>query len=270
MELRRDDSGPAGSASLRGRGGECAQLDEMLAAARNGESGVLLMRGDAGVGKSALLDYLATSAKDMHRLRALGVESEMELAFAAVHQLCAPLLGRLTDIPAPQRAALETAFGMRGGAPPDRFLVGLAVLSLLSNMSEDRPLLCVVDDAQWLDRASAQVLGFVARRLLAESILLVFGARQPGQELLGLPELEVSGLRDADARALLDSATPTRLDRRIRDRIVAETKGNPLALLELPARAERDPAGGRLRFAALGHPAGSDRAELPEPDRGAT
>jgi predicted ATPase len=162
---------------------------------------VLVVRGDAGVGKSALLEYAVNSATDMRTLRALGVESEMELAFAGLHQLCAPLLDQLTEIPAPQRTALETVFGVREGAPPDRFLVGLAVLSLLSNVSEERPLLCVVDDAQWLDRASAQVLGFVARRLLAESILLVFGARQPVEELLGLPEFEVSGLGDVDAGA---------------------------------------------------------------------
>ena len=167
-------------------------------------------------------------------MRALGVESEMELAFAALHQLCAPLLDRLDDLPAPQRDALETVFGIRTGAPPDRFLVGLAVLSLLSDASEERPLLCVVDDAQWLDRASAQVLGFVARRLLAESIVLSSGPVSRSHELLGLPELEVSGLGDADARALLDSVTHSRLDQRIRDRIVAETEGNPLALLELP------------------------------------
>jgi DNA-binding CsgD family transcriptional regulator/tetratricopeptide (TPR) repeat protein len=229
-----NSSGQAGDTSLRGREAECAQLGQMLAAARSGESRVLVLRGDAGVGKSALLDHTVNSASDMRILQALGVESEMELAFAALHQLCAPLLDRLTAIPVPQRTALETVLGIRSGAPPDRFLIGLAVLNLLSHVSEERPLLCVVDDAQWLDRASSQVLGFVARRLLAESILLVFGARQPGQDLLGLPELEVAGLSDLDARALLDSVTPARLDRRIRDRLVAETQGNPLALLELP------------------------------------
>ncbi|TCO42336.1 regulatory LuxR family protein [Kribbella antiqua] len=254
--------GPVGSSpgkNLHGRATECAQLGQMLVAARSGESRVLVLRGDAGVGKSALLDFAVTSADGMRTLRALGVESEMELAFAALHQLCAPLLDRLTDVPAPQRVALETAFGVRAGAPPDRFLVALAVLSLLSNVSEERPLLCVVDDAHWLDRASAQVLGFVARRLLAESILLVFGARQPVQELLGLPELEVSGLREVDARALLDSVTHTRLDRRIRDRIVAETKGNPLALLELPrGRSMTQMAGG---FGLLHASALPDRIE---------
>ena len=207
---------------------------QVVAAIREGESRVLVVRGDAGVGKSALLDHMAQSASDVRILRAVGVESEMELAFATLHQLCAPLLDRLPRLPGPQCEALETVFGTRVGAPPDRFLVGLAVLSLLSDVSEERPLLCVIDDAQWLDRASAQVLGFVARRLLAESIALVFGARQPGRELLGLPEHEVGGLPAAAARALLDSAIPARLDGRIRDRIVAETRGNPLALLELP------------------------------------
>jgi DNA-binding CsgD family transcriptional regulator len=220
--------------TLPGRTAECAQLDQMVAAARAGESRVLVIRGDAGIGKTALLEHAANSAEGMRTVRAVGVESEMELPFATLHQLCGPLLDRLEDIPAPQRLALETVFAVRDGAPPDRFLVSLAVLSLLSEVSEELPLLCVVDDAQWLDRASAQVLGFVARRLLAESILLVFGAREPVDELLGLPELEVSGLGDVDACALLDSVTPSRLDQRIRDRIVAETKGNPLALLELP------------------------------------
>jgi len=234
VEAEHSTPGGLGGAPLQGRGEECAHLDQMLAAARSGESRVLLVRGEAGVGKSALLDYAMSSAGDMHTLRTVGVESEMELAFAALHQLCAPLLDRLQHIPAPQRAALETVFGIRTGPPPDRFLVGLAALSLLSEASEERPLLCVVDDAQWLDLASAQALGFVARRLLAESIMFVFGARQPVEELLGLPESELSGLGDVDAGALLDSVTHTRLDQRIRDQIVAETRGNPLALLELP------------------------------------
>jgi DNA-binding CsgD family transcriptional regulator len=236
MSVRPGGQGPghAGGTVLHGRETECARLGEMLAAVREGESRVLVLRGDAGIGKSALLDYTVGLASDMRTMRAIGVESDMELAFAALHQLCMPLLDGLTGLPAPQRAALETAFGVRAGAPPDHFLVGLAVLSLLAKASEVGPLLCVVDDAQWLDRVSAQVLGLVARRLLAESILLVFGARQPGPELIALPELEVSGLRDADAYALLDSITPKQLDRRIRDRIVAESRGNPLALLELP------------------------------------
>ncbi|MGN9787876.1 AAA family ATPase [Nonomuraea sp. ZG12] len=206
----------------------------MIAAVRRGESRVLVMHGAPGVGKSALLEYAENSAAGMRVLRAAGVESEMELAFATLHQLCAPLLDRLRNLPAPQRDALETVFGTRAGAPPERFLVGLAVLSLLSDASEGHPLLCVVDDAQWMDRSSAQVLGFVARRLLAESVALVFSSRQRAQDLLGLPELEVTGLKAADAHALLDSVTHTRLDQHIRNRFVAETRGNPLALLELP------------------------------------
>jgi len=170
----------------------------------------------------------------MRILRAVGVESEMELTFAALHQLCAPLLGLLPALPAPQSEALATVFGTQAGPPPDRFLVGLSVLSLLSRAADDQPLFCVVDDAQWLDRSSAQVLGFVARRLLAEPIAVAFGARQPAEELLGLPELELAGLRDVDARTLLDSVIPARLDGHVRDQIVAESRGNPLALLELP------------------------------------
>jgi hypothetical protein len=146
----------------------------------------LVLRGEAGIGKTALLQYLVESASDLTVVRAVGVESEMELAFAALHQLCSPLVDRLPRLPEPQHEALATAFGTRAGAPPDRFLVGLGVLGLLSIASGERPLLCLVDDAQWLDRASAQVLGFVGRRLLAEPIALVFGARQPGRELLGL------------------------------------------------------------------------------------
>jgi DNA-binding CsgD family transcriptional regulator len=205
-----------------------------------GESRVLLVHGVPGVGKTTLLEYAANSATGMRVLRAVGVESEMELAFATLHQLCAPLLDQLENLPAPQRDALETVFGMRGGTPPERFLVALAVLSLLSDASEKGPLLCVVDDAQWMDRASAQVLGFVARRLLAESVALLFGSRERSQDLLGLPELEVTGLTAEDAHALLTSVTHVQIDQYVRDRLVAETRGNPLALLELP----RDLTGG--------------------------
>ena len=167
-------------------------------------------------------------------LRAVGVESEAELAFAALHQLCAPLLDRLERLPGPQRNALRTTFGLSAGAAPDRFLVGLAVLGLLSDAAEERPLLCVVDDAQWLDRASAQVLAFVARRLLAESVVMLFAAREQSDVFAGLPELVVEGLRGADARSLLVSVVPGRLDEGVADQLLAETRGNPLALLELP------------------------------------
>ena len=201
-----------------------------------GQSRVLVLRGEAGAGKSALLDYLMDQASGCRVARASGVESEMELAFAGLHQLCAPMLERLEHLPGPQREALGVAFGLSAGPAPDRFLVGLAVLGLLSEAAGERPLVCVVDDAQWLDRASAQALSFVARRLLAESVALVFAVREPGDEheMSGLPELVVAGLGDGDARALLDSVIHGRLDEPVRDRIVAETHGNPLALLELP------------------------------------
>ena len=209
-------------------------LDGLLEQVRDGRSAVLVLWGDAGVGKTALLDYAVQEAADLRVARAVGVESEMELAFAALHQLCGPMLDRLDRLPGPQRAALGTAFGLEAGPPPDRFLVGLAVLSLLSEVAAERPLVCVVDDAQWLDRASAQALAFAARRLHAESVLLVFATREPAPDFRGLPELVVGGLREADARALLEAVVRSPLDRRVMERIVAETRGNPLALLELP------------------------------------
>jgi DNA-binding CsgD family transcriptional regulator/tetratricopeptide (TPR) repeat protein len=220
--------------ALYGRRDECAALDGVLRGARAGRSGVLVMRGEAGVGKTALLDYAVESASDMLVVRASGVESEMELAFAALHQLCAPLLDRLGALPAPQRHALEITLGLSEGSAPDRFFVGLAVLGLLSDVAEERPLLCVIDDAQWLDGASAQTLAFVARRLLADSVVVLFAARELVEELTGLPSLLVEGLRGADARSLLVSVIPGRLDERIADQLLAETRGNPLALLELP------------------------------------
>jgi DNA-binding CsgD family transcriptional regulator len=213
---------------------ERAALSQLLDAARAGRSGVLVMHGEPGVGKTALLEYAIESAGDLRVARVAGVESEMELAFAALQQLCAPMLGKLGSLPDPQRAALGVAFGLETGAVPDRFLVGLAVLSLLSEVAEERPLLCVVDDAQWLDRASAQALAFVARRLLADPVALVFAMHEPGEEFRGLPELAVGGLREDDAQELLGSVVRGPLDERVRDRIVAETRGNPLALLELP------------------------------------
>ncbi|WP_328888193.1 helix-turn-helix transcriptional regulator [Streptomyces sp. NBC_00316] len=223
---------------LRGRRGECGTLDQVVADARAGRSQVLVLRGEAGIGKSALVEYLAGNAAGCQILRAVGVESEMELAFAGLHQLCIPMMGHLDRLPEPQRDALAVAFGLSAGSAPDRFMVGLAVLSLLAEAAEEQPLVCVVDDAQWLDRVSAQTLAFVARRLFAERVALVFAVRTaalaPGDAALaGLPELVVRGLRDDDARALLDSVVPGRLDERVRDRVVAETRGNPLALLEL-------------------------------------
>jgi DNA-binding CsgD family transcriptional regulator len=185
------------------------------------------------VGKTALLEYAVERASGFRVARAAGVQSEMELAFAGLHQLLAPMLDRVERLPAPQRDALRTAFGLSHGSPPDAFLVALAVLSLLSDAAEEQPLLCIVDDEQWLDRASAQVLAFTARRLEAESVGLVFAARVPSDAVAGLPELVVEGLREDDARALLESVLTGPLDARVRDQIVSETRGNPLALLEL-------------------------------------
>jgi DNA-binding CsgD family transcriptional regulator len=221
---------------LRGRRNECEALDRLLEDVRAGRSGALVLRGEAGVGKTALLEDLVSRASGCRILRAAGAEFEMELAYAALHQLCAPLSYRLDGLPRPQRDSLLTAFGLSSGEAPDRFLVSLAVLGLLSEEAEQRPVVCVVDDAQWLDRASAEALGFVARRVLAESVGLVFAVREPSDTdaLAGLAELQVQGLDDAHARVVLDSAIRGPMDERVRDRIVAETRGNPLALLELP------------------------------------
>jgi DNA-binding CsgD family transcriptional regulator len=222
------------AAQLTDRHVECGVLDRLLDAVRASESRALVVHGEPGAGKTALLEYLAGQAADCRVARTAGVQSEMELAFAGLHQLCAPLLDHKEALPLPQREALRTTFGLRLGPAPDRFLVGLAVLGLLSEAAGQRPLICLVDDAQWLDRASAQVLAFVARRLVAESVGLVFGVRVPGEELAGLPELVVGGLREEDARALLDAVLTGPLNGRVRDQIVAETGGNPLAILELP------------------------------------
>jgi DNA-binding CsgD family transcriptional regulator len=221
---------------LWGRGEQCAALDGMLADVRSGRSRALVVRGEAGIGKTALLTYAAETAPDFQLARAWGVESEMELPFAALQQLCGRMLSRLDRLPGPQRDALGVAFGLRSGAAPDRFLVGLAVLGLLSEVAAEQPLLCLIDDAQWLDQASVQALAFVARRLDAESVAVIFGTRDPGPvgDLAGLPGLALAGLSDADARTLLASVLPGRLDERVRDQIIAESGGNPLALLELP------------------------------------
>jgi DNA-binding CsgD family transcriptional regulator len=222
------------AAGLRGRSGEASVLAGLVAAVRAGQSRVLVLRGDPGVGKTALLDDLAGQAQGCRVVRAAGMQSEIELAFAGLHQLLAPMLSDLGQLPVPQREALRVVFGISAGPAPDRFLVGLAVLGLLAEAAGDRPLVCVVDDEQWLDQASAQALGFAARRLGADPVGLVFAARVPGAELAGLPELAVRGLAEGDARALLDSALVGPLDSRVRDQLVAEARGNPLALLELP------------------------------------
>src|SRR3954449_5165723 len=220
---------PGRAPVLLGRANERELLDRLLENVRAGQSAVLVVRGEAGVGKTALLHYCARQAAGFRVARIAGGESEMELAFAGLHQLCAPMLGRLGALPQPQEAALSIALGQSSGPAPDRFLVALAALSLLAEVAVERPLLCLVDDAQWLDAASAQVLGFVARRLLAESVAIVFAVRDPTDEpeLAGLPELVLGGLADEDARALLATVIPGRLDARVRDRLVAEARGNP-------------------------------------------
>jgi DNA-binding CsgD family transcriptional regulator/tetratricopeptide (TPR) repeat protein len=222
-----------GSAGLIGRRSESEVLDQLVGAVRAGESRTLVVAGEPGVGKTALLDLVAAHASGLRVVRASGVQSEMELAFAGLSQLLAPILDRLERVPRPQREALQTAFGISSGQAPDRFLVGMAVLNLLSEAADERPLVCLVDDEQWLDRASAQVLGFVARRLQEESVGLIFASRTADDEVAGLPELVVGGLREADAHKLVDSALVGPVDRRVRDQIVTEAGGNPLALLEL-------------------------------------
>lgn len=226
----------ASTTRLVGRRTECELLDRLISAARAGTSDAIVVRGEAGIGKTALLDYLSDHAVGCRIVRSAGIESEVELAFAGLHLLCAPFLDRVERIPTPQAEALATAFGRRVGDPPDRFLVGLAVLSLLSDAGGAQPLVCLVDDAQWLDQASAQVLGFVARRLAVEAVVMIFAMRQPWDDrhLAGVPEVTVGPLRDQDARVLLASAIPGMLDVSVHERIVAEAAGNPLALLELP------------------------------------
>ncbi len=228
---------------LIGRNAECARLDRLLADTKAGSSAVLVLRGAAGIGKTALLDYAAERANASSVVRAVGMESEMELPFAGLHQLCGPLLDGLERLARPQRDALETAFGLSSGEQPDRFLISLATLSLMSDAAEASPLLCLVDDAQWLDRSSAQVLAFVARRLQADAVLLLFAVREPADpdELARLPDLRLAGLSNASARKLLASVVGAPLDARVRQRLLAEARGNPLALLELPH--DSSPAG---------------------------
>ncbi|MGI5220419.1 helix-turn-helix transcriptional regulator [Nocardia sp. CA-290969] len=224
-----------------GRDRECEQLDELLHAVRAGRSRALVIRGEPGIGKTRLLDYLVDSAHGFRLARITGIQSEMELVFAGVHQLCSPMTSALDALPAQQRAAVTAALGQGGEPAPDGFLVALGVLGLLSEVARERPLLCVVDDAQWLDQASMQTLAFAARRLGAESVAVVFAVRSPPDaagtdpvEPAGLPELRLAGLRDDDARALLRATMPGPWDENVLGRVVAETRGNPLALLELP------------------------------------
>jgi hypothetical protein len=219
---------------LLGRSRERELLDRLLEAAGSGEGGVLVVYGEPGVGKTALLDYSVEAARTFRVLRTVGVEREMELPYAALQQLCSAILELNERLPPPQRDALAVAFGMSAGRAPNPFLVGLAVLGLLSEAAEEQPVLCAVDDAQWLDRASAGALAFVARRLLAEKIALLFAAREKGDTLAGLPDLQVEGLDARNARALLESALPARLDEPVLARLIVEARGNPLALLEMP------------------------------------
>jgi DNA-binding CsgD family transcriptional regulator len=233
--------------ALLGRRRECRTVDQLLESVRAGRSQVLIVRGESGVGKSALLEYLSERASGCRLARATGVESEMTLAYAGLHQICGPLLDLRERLPGPQRDALATAFGLRAGPAPDPFVVGLAVLGLLSEIARERPLVCAVDDAQWLDNESALALAFVSRRLSVNPIGLVFAAPESWElrELYGLPELAVTGLKLRDAVTLLDSVLAGRLDERVRDRIVRESRGNPLTLLELAdCVASVDLAGG--------------------------
>jgi DNA-binding CsgD family transcriptional regulator len=234
--LPRTTWGQAPGCGLLGRRGECEMLDRLVADVRAGHSRVLVLRGEPGAGKSALLDYLARRAVGCRVARVAGAEPETKMTFAGLHQLCAPFLGRLGHLPGPQRDALRIAFNMQDGNVPDRFAVGMATLSLLSDLASQRPLVCVVDDAQWLDQVSAQALAFVARHLAAVPAGVIFAVRHPadGQGLARLPEVQLAGLADADARALLDSVLIGPLDERVRDQMIAEARGNPRALLELP------------------------------------
>src|SRR6185437_6779961 len=238
LELRKQamELVDGGERVLLGRQRECATLDGLVEAVRAGQGRALLMVGEPGVGKTALLRYAAAHAAECQVLHTAGVQAEMELPFAGLHQLCVPLLDRLDMLPVPQRQALGTAFGLTAGVAPDQLFVGLAVLSLLAEAGAERPLLCLVDDLQWLDHASVHALAITARRLFADSVGMVFATREraPGAVLVGLTELPVSGLPVGDARALLRTALPGPVDERVVDQIVAETGGNPLALLELP------------------------------------
>ena len=222
--------------TLLGRETELAAIDELIDRVRDGRGGALVIRGEAGVGKTALLDAFATRAEGATVLRAGGVESEGELAFAAVHRMCAEMLeGSIDELPGPQGAAVKVAFGLSDAEqPPDPFLVGLGVLNRLSSAAAERPLVCLIDDAQWLDRTSAQTLAFAAHRLDADAVALVFAVREPIEQLRGLPELLVEGLSPEDSRTLLASRLPAPLDEQVRERFIEEAHGNPLALLELP------------------------------------
>jgi hypothetical protein len=258
-----------GAPTLRGRRGECEALDRLLDEARAGNSSIVVLRGEAGSGKTALLDFLLERASDFRIARVVGVESEMELAFAGLHQLCAPLLDRVGQLPAPQRDALQVAFGLAEGDSPDRFLLGLAVLTLLAELADAHPLACLIDDAQWLDRASTQVLAFVARRAGADRLALVFSVREPSEEceLVGLPELAISPLAERDARLVLGAAIRGRLDDRVRDRY-PRGAGEPVGATAAAPRVDGGGAGWRLRVAGRSCRRESNRTQLPPPSPG--
>ena len=264
--------GAAPGRGLHGRHRECQALDRLVADVRAGKSRVLVLRGEAGAGKTALLDYLAERGAGCRIARAAGAEPEREMAFAGLHQLCAPFLGRLGQLPDPQRDALGSAFHLRDGNPPDRFAAGLATLSLLSEAAADGPLLCLVDDAQWLDTNSAQALAFVARHLTGAPVGVVLALRQPGgeHELTGLPELPVGGLADGDAQALLDSVLIGPVDQRVRNRIAADAHGNPAALLQLPRMLTPGELAGGFALPLRGTATAPDRGKLPAAARTAT
>ncbi|HEY6395836.1 MAG TPA: BREX system ATP-binding domain-containing protein, partial [Solirubrobacteraceae bacterium] len=239
--------------AFMGRARERAALDQMLDRVRAGESSARVMRGEAGIGKTALMQYCARQASGCHVAQIAGVESELEMPFAAVDQLCRPIIAGIDVLPEPQQQALRVAFGLAVGPTPERFVVGLAVLGLLVEAAGERPLVCLVDDAQWLDEPSRLVLGFVGRRLLAEPLLLLLAVREVGDEQLfpGLESVTLAGLTVEDARSLLTAAAPGRLDEQVRDRIVAETGGNPLRLLELPREMSQAELAGGFRARRL-------------------
>lgn len=231
------DSAPQRTASLRrlvGREHELARFDELLRIVRNGGSETIVVRGDPGVGKSALLEHLVASASGFQVVRAVGVEGEVDLPYAGLQQLCRSLTNAIDALPEPQRVALRVAFGLASGDPPERYIVGLAVLSLMSENAATQPLLCVVDDAQWLDGATTHALGFIGRRLGADSVGCVIGCREAVSDVEGFPELHVGALSAADSRALLDSVLVGQVDEPVRERLLIEAHGNPLALIELP------------------------------------
>ena len=227
---------PLGSSELLGRRAEQGRLADLLHEAREGRAGVLVLRGEAGIGKSALLSDLANSAEDFSVCRTAGVESEMELAYAGLQQLCRPLAGYNEDLATLHRDVLDQVFGLTEGAPPERFLVGIAALDLVATVAQKQPVVWLVDDAQWIDRASLQAIAFVGRRLLAERVVVLIATRDVSDEdeLAGLPELQLGGLNNEDAGRLFDLVVSGPTDPLVRDRIISETRGNPLALLELP------------------------------------